>query len=685
MPLNYDVFINRYLLLFIKHFPLQTFKASKRLSPRQEWMTKGLVKCSNKKSTLYKKFLKSKAVIDKEKYVCYRNKLKIILKIAKQKFYEKKFQLVSGNLYKTWQLLNSVMNKDYTTKLVSNFCKDGIILNSPDDIVECFNDYFVNVGPKLANVIPTTAKQFSSYLSNSPMNSLSLFLTDSHEVINVVNCLNNKTSYGVDDIPVIIVKKCISAIANPMAALINCSFRTGRFPDSLKIAKICPIFKSGCENEFSNYRPISILPSFSKIYEKIAYNRLENFVLSNETLTNCQYGFRSKHSTFMALLDMYNKVSESIDLGNFTIGIFIDLSKAFDTIDHGILCHKLEHYGVRGIALEWFRDYLNSRKQCVSFNNVFSGFKEITCGVPQGSILGPLLFILYVNDITNCSKLLKFILFADDTNLFYSHKNMEDFIATTNQELGHLSDWFKANKLSLNAGKTNFMLFGRKGQSVKNELYITIDGNKIERVDHVKFLGVHIDACLNWKQHTSHVSAKISKSIGIINKIKCILSNNLLKTLYYSLIYPYLVYCNILWGNACHVSLSKLITLQKRAIRIITRSKYLAPSKELFKSLNILNLADINKFQIGQFVYKSLNNLLPRSSSYHVNRYLCDHRYPLRNDLTTKSVAFKCRIRETYIGVSGPKLWNALPLSVVSSLTFLIFKNNFKIFLLDKY
>ena len=367
------------------------------------------------------------------------------------------------------------------------------------------------------------------------------------------------------------------------------------------------------------------------------------------------------------------------------LGYLSTYQKAFNTIDHGILCHKLEFCGVRGIALEWFRDYLNSRKQCVSFNNVFSGFKEITCGVPQGSILGPLLFILYVNDITNCSKLLKFILFADDTNLFYSHKNMEDFIATTNQELGHLSDWFKANKLSLNAGKTNFMLFGRKGQSVKNELNITIDGNKIERVDHVKFLGVHIDACLNWKQHTSHVSAKISKSIGIINKIKCILSNNLLKTLYYSLIYPYLVYCNILWGNACHVSLSKLITLQKRAIRIITRSKYLAPSKELFKSLNILNLADINKFQIGQFVYKSLNNLLPRSSSYHVNRYLCDHRYPLRNDLTTKSVAFKCRIRETYIGVSGPKLWNALPLSVVSSLTFLIFKNNFKIFLLDKY
>ena len=185
---------------------------------------------------------------------------------------------------------------------------------------------------------------------------------------------------------------------------------------------------------------------------------------NNKLLSNCQYGFRQNHSAYLAILDMYDSITNAFEKGEFAIGVFIDLSKAFDTINHDILCRKLELYGVRGTPLSWFRDYLSNRSQYVTLNNVSSDLQNITCGVPQGSILGPLLFLIYVNDIVKCSQILQFILFADDTNLFYSSNCIDELLCTVNYELNNLCNWFKANKLSLNIDKTKFILFGRKGK-----------------------------------------------------------------------------------------------------------------------------------------------------------------------------------------------------------------------------
>ena len=265
--------------------------------------------------------------------------------------------------------------------------------------------------------------------------------------------LNDTNSYGIDCIPTTIIKKCIVQIAKPLSAIINCSFNSGYFPDQLKIAKICPILKNGDGNIITNYRPISVLPSFSKVFEKIVHNRLSSYLKSNEILKHNQFGFRQNHSTYMAIQDMYNRISESIDNHNCCIGIFLDLAKAFDTVNHKILLKNLGHYGIRGLALQWFVDYLSNRKQYVCYNDASSSLKDITCGVPQGSILGPLLFIIYMNDIMHCSSLLHFILFADDTNLFYSCKSLSDLITITNHELIKVSQWFRANKLSLNVKK----------------------------------------------------------------------------------------------------------------------------------------------------------------------------------------------------------------------------------------
>ena len=448
---------------------------------------------------------------------------------------------------------------------------------------------------------------------------------------------------------------------------------------------MCPIFKTGSKEEFSNYRPISILPTFSTFFEKIAYKRIEKFIFHNDILSDNQYGFRSKHSTYMALLDMMNKVSYSADNGLYSIGVFIDLSKAFDTINHEILCRKLDFYGVRGIANSWLKDYLTNRKQCVYFNDVYSDLRDVCHGVPQGSILGPLLFILYINDMRNCSNIFEFILFADDTNLFASGNDISLLINIVNNELIKLCVWFQVNKLSLNVNKTNYMLFGRKGRTVIDNFHININDVKIERVKSFKFLGVFIDEDLNWKSHTCQISAKICKNIGVINRIRYLVSKKLLKILYFALVHSYLSYCNIVWGNANKLALKKLNVLQKRVLRLITYSKYNAPSAPLFKKYNILKLADIYNFQLGQFVYKYVNNILPKSCLKHIKRQYPLHSYSLRRNLLLAIMPYKSKIRENYIGVSGPRYWNGLPEGITNSISFITFKNQIKNYLIQMY
>ena len=221
---------------------------------------------------------------------------------------------------------------------------------------------------------------------------------------------------------------------------------------------VISIYKKDDTEKFSNFRPVTLIPCFSKMVERIVFNRFVEFIDAHEILNAKQFGCRPNHSTYMAIIQSLDKVSIAVEQNETTIGIFLDLSKAFDTIDHYILLYKLEHYGFRGIVLDWFKNYLSNRKQHVSFNSIESEQKDIVCGVPQGSILGPLLYIRYVNDNIDTSDVLDFILFADDTTILYSHSNIENQINLINEELSEVSNRFKANEMSVNASKTNYAI-----------------------------------------------------------------------------------------------------------------------------------------------------------------------------------------------------------------------------------
>lgn len=411
------------------------------------------------------------------------------------------------------------------------------------------------------------------------------------------------------------------------------------------------------------------------------YNRLLNYLDINNILVKNQYGFRKQHSTFMALLKLVDEISEHMDVKNHSVGIFIDLSKAFDTIDHNLLLIKLHRYGIRGTALDWLKSYLSNRTQYVNVDNTDSELLNIKCGVPQGSILGPLLFIIYINDIVNSSKIANFIMFADDTNLFFKHKDLDKLENVINEELSRISVWFKLNKLSLNIKKTNYILF--KPSKAKNshnygDLKIKIDNVLIIRVDKTKFLGVILNEHLSWKDHLKTLSNKISKSLGILLKIRKTLHSDTLLMLYRTLIQPYIEYCNIVWASESSSALTNLYRKQKKAVRVITFSKWNAHTKPIFYRLKLLPVYEINKLQLSCFVYKALNQLLPVQfhSLFTLNSDI--HNHFTRQISKIHILPCRIKVRQFSIKIYGAKQWNSLTKFITDSPSLNIFKKRCK-------
>ena len=353
-------------------------------------------------------------------------------------------------------------------------------------------------------------------------------------------------------------------IAMPLSHIMNCSLISGIVPSKLKIAKVIPIFKNGHREDMYNYRPISVLPCFSKIFKKIIANRLLSFLLKYNILYDHQFGFIPGKSTTHAILSLVDYLINSFEDNKLTCGIFLDISKAFDTIDHNILLSKVYKYGIRGNTLIWFMNYLSNRYQFVSINNASSSFLRIESGVPQGSILGQILFILYINDLPRVSTKLKFLLYADDTNILYENTDANAIITTINMEMPKIMEWLMSNKLHINVNKTVAMLFHTRQKRVNiDENSIVIDGNIIHFTTNTEFLGINIDNNLTWKAHINHITTKISKGVGVLSRLSKELSHNILILIYNTILLPYLTYCCITWGFTYQTYINKIFTIQK--------------------------------------------------------------------------------------------------------------------------
>ena len=349
------------------------------------------------------------------------------------------------------------------------------------------------------------------------------------------------------------------------------------------------------------------------------------------------------------------------------------------------MLNKLSHYGIRGIPHNWFKSYLTNRCQYVYLNGSNSNSLPVTCGVPQGSILGPLLFLLYINDINSVSKVLTFVMFADDTHLFIKGRNLDSLTTVLNSELEIITDWFCANLLSLNIKKTNYILFGNRKVC---DIPVFINHEKISRVYETKFLGIIIQANLKWNAHINAVKNKISKSLGIINKAKHLLTSFHLKSLYQTLIEPYLNYCCIIWASPDkNTALETIHIIQKRAVRLILYAKARAHAKPLFYKLNILNIYELCRLQILLFVFKSINYHLP---SHYFNYFTLTkemYHHSTRSSKECKLYVINAHrtTRANTLASRGPKCWNSLTSAIRSSTSLPAFKTNVKRYLLSQY
>ena len=590
-------------------FPFKTFKEG--YNTRKPWLSDELKEQIKIKNRLYKLWKKSGNPEHESIYKRFRNKVNRSLKSAEKAHYAKLFEENKKNLKKSWSILKEIIGKAKSSNLCTRFKVDGYFTTDKQKITDGFNKFYINVGPNLASKIPSDSRPATTYMKNRIASSMAILPVVQDEVEKIIRNLKD-SSAGWDSIDCKVVKQTYKSFILPLTHIMNLSLSTGIFPLELKVARVIPIFKSGETNVFTNYRPVSVLPLFSKVLERLMYTRLLDFINKNDILYKYQFGFRSNHSPNLALIVLVDKISKALADDEYVLGVFLDFSKAFDTVDHNILYQKLEFYGVRGLALDWFKSYLSQREQFVVYNGTTSSRDRITCGVPQGSILGPLLFLLYINDLSNASKKVFALLFADDSNMFLSGKDPNTLVKNMCVEMSFVVDWLKLNKLSLNLKKTHFMLFKRpKCKPVITEKLL-IDNVVIDRVEHTKFLGVMIDECLDFKKHIKYTKGKIARGVGILRKCKPFVDNRVMKTLYNTFVYPYFTYCIEVWGNSAKSYYDALITTQNRTIRLLVGAKRRTRTTPIYQELKLMKFHEVYVYCVQLLMYKYYHFQLPK-------------------------------------------------------------------------
>ena len=533
-----------------------------------------------------------------------------------------------------------------------------------DVIAEELAKYFSTVGKTFADRIGPSTKSEHDYLKSIPISTNSIFLNPvtTAEVNNILTNMIPKTSSGIDDINNKLLKELKEYLLVPLEQIFNLSLIQGIFPDRMKTAKVVPLHKGQNKDIANNYRPISLLLTISKILEKVVYKRVYRFLTDTGQLFVSQYGFRKKHACDHAVGELISAIAKGFEEGKQTAGVFLDLSKAFDTLNHSSVILKLERYGLRSPCLKWFESYLSNRRMMVSCrasdsdNSHTSALHEVEYGAPQGSCLGPLLFLIYCNDLQIHLLYLNCIQFADDTTLYITHANLNYISFALEHDLRILQDWFKANKLTLNVGKSVCILFDRKPDAGR-ELRIRINNEIIPQVEFTKFLGMWIDKTLSWREHTSRLILKLSRNIHLMRMGKYMLSPHVQRILYHAQISSNILYGLGIWGGmARKQDINKLQSIQSQCVSLINCHRSTLQNYQDSKILKITDQINLEMCKLWHKHYlRELPQKLSEEMSHNHKRQSLEkkHEYNTRNKNLQNVVLAKCKQYSSSFLVQG--------------------------------
>ena len=611
-----------------------------------------------------------------------RNSFNLISILQKKRYFRQKFQTHRGDSTKTWKLTNNILGNSKKSSNSLTLAHGNSFITDETEIANLFNNYFINIGNNLINNIITNDIDPLSYMGERPINSFVFYDTNDYEVSRIIQKFKNKTS-TINNIPISVIKKISPFISSLLAELFNESIEVGVFPSKLKLGRVIPLHKNGSTTSLKNYRPITTLSVFSKIFEKLVHVRMTSFINRFNIIKPNQFGFQKNKCTSDAILEFLENVYESFDDNNFYLAIFLDFSKAFDTISHDILLNKLDFLGFRGPINAWIRSFLTDRHQYVEVGGSVSCSLPVTLGVPQGSTLGPLFFILYINDMENILTDMGIIHFADDSTLHVKLPKSYNISNMINAELSAIDSWLQVNKLFLNINKTKYMIFSMKDKPP--DMNILIGNTPIGRADVHKFLGVHIDDKINFSHHISTICSKLSRGIGILRRVKPLVPQDVLKQLYYAFIYSHFTYAITSYQSAYLNQTKKLSNLINKALKLILNVSSL--NAAILKEKGFMDYEMTIEYFCCVNIYRVL---MTDSHDFFRNKIVS---FQIRHEHATRAANLelidlpfyrlsKCKRSFVYRGLG---FWNKLPINLrnipnnVSS-----FKRQMKSYIFDK-
>lgn len=672
-----DVFTKTFKKLMNESIVITTIKKGnkKKLKP---WITNGLITSIIRRDKIKRQLNSNYSTELKEQYITYRNSINNLIKKCKHDYYQHIIMLNQNNIKKMYQVITEATNgkakiNNVTLEITND---DDEIFNSNKDMSNFCNHYFSNIG---VNMIEKINIPHNFSLDNIPTNNKSIFLTPvtENEVLLHINSLKNAGAPGYDGITPSLLKLSAKYILYPLTHIINLIFTNGQFPKQFKNSVVTPIYKAGNVNKISNYRPISLINNFGKIAEKCIKTRLVEFFKNNNILNEHQYGFQEGKSTSDAMYKVIKEISINLDNSEKCIAVFLDLAKAFDTVNHGKLIQVLERYGIRGTVLGLFKSYLSDRVQYVKINGCLSEPQLVKVGVPQGTVLGPILFTIYINSLLTLDIDSKIISYADDTVAIFKGNDWNIVKEKVKGGIHAIKMWLDGYQLSLNVDKTNYIAFSITNINRPNFQKIDIDknGTDIKEVEHTKYLGIIIDKNLKWNEHIAYLTKRVRKLIHKFYQLKDLLSKNMLVLVYKSLVESLLRYGLLVWGALYANSLKTLSTVQNYILKIIFKKKRCYPTRLLY-GRNISNIRSLYFHTLTTYTYKKEH--LKNAVSHKIAT-----RSMTRNLLNVPASNKNVISRFAYCLAS--KAYNLLPLDIRNIKYYKRFSHQCKIYINDNY